>query len=43
VPRVHHAMDMRVFRFHRSEGGDVSSLELDCGRARGVQLQRVAE
>lgn len=43
VPRIRHAMDMRIFRFRRDEEGDVSGVEVDCGRALGVRLQRVAE
>ncbi len=43
VPRVRHAMDSRILRFRRDDGGDVSSVEVESGRAAGVRLQRVAE
>ena len=43
VPRTHHALDSRIFKFSRDEEGDVNELEIDDGRALDVRLERVIQ
>lgn len=40
VPRVHHSLDQRIFKFGRGDGDRVNWIDIDDGRANGIRLKR---
>ena len=40
VPRVHHSLDSRIFKFGRGDGDGVNWIDIDDGRANGIRLKR---